>query len=409
MFLINLTNVMSMHLTIIIVCLLGVLFNPVRTQRPDNYEKLLEKIFDTNSTLNSIFDTKSTEPEQESNLDSQVRICGLNKECVPRSLCNEDGTVKIHGQDLINLRLDTGSPCTYLELCCDVSSKLQQPKEDDVPQRNACGYRNSNGISFKITGAKNNESEFAEFPWIVAIFTKSANKKDYKCGGSILAPNVVLTAAHCLWNLQSASLMIRAGEWDLETTQEPYLHQDTGVSEIIRHEDFNPSTIFNDIALLTLKTPLTWAPNVQPICLPNAGTTFDNKRCFASGWGQDKFGRNGVYQHILKKIELPIVPHATCQTQLRRTRLSRFFQLDKSFLCAGGELGKDTCKGDGGSPLSCPDPNNPERYIQAGVVSWGVECGVENVPGVYANVAYLRDWIIGKLVTRGIDTKFFTP
>nr|XP_014088868.1 phenoloxidase-activating factor 2 isoform X1 [Bactrocera oleae] len=392
-----LTKVMFMQLTIIIVCLLGYFFNPVRTQGIPDIDVLLGRIFDDNST----------DLMPEPRVNTQDKICGFGMECVPRSLCNENGTVNNYGIHMINLRID--GPCAYLESCCDVSNKLQEPKPLDVPQINACGYRNFNGISFKISGAKNNEAEFAEFPWMVAIYTNVGNQKLFKCGGSVIAPKVVLTAAHCLWDKQTASLMVRAGEWDLETTLEPLLHQDARVAEIITHEDFNRNTIFNDIALLILETPFTLAPNVQPICLPEAGTIFDNKRCFAAGWGQNKFGKNGTYQHILKKIELPVVPRAKCQAQLRTTRLSRFFQLDNSFMCAGGELGKDTCKGDGGSPLSCPDPNNPERYLQAGVVSWGIECGVENIPGVYANVVHLRDWIIGKLVTKGIDTKFFTP
>ncbi|XP_050319517.1 phenoloxidase-activating factor 2-like [Bactrocera neohumeralis] len=399
MCILNLPKIMSLQLTITVLCLLGIFFKPVRTQSIPNIDVLLGRIFDDNST----------ELIPETRVDTSAKICGFGKECVPRSLCNENGTVNIYGIDMLNLRIDGSNPCAYLESCCDVSNKLQEPKPLDVPQRNTCGYRNFNGVSFKITDAKNNEAEFAEFPWMVAIYANTGNQKVFKCGGSIIAPNVILTAAHCLSDKQTAPLMVRAGEWDLETTQEPLMHQDARVSEIIVHESFSRSTIFNDIALLILETPFTFAPNVQPICLPEAGTIFDNKRCFATGWGQDKFGKHGAYQHILKKIELPVIPHAKCQTQLRVTRLSRYFQLHNSFMCAGGELGKDTCKGDGGSPLSCPDPNNPERYLQAGVVSWGIECGVENIPGVYANVAQLREWIIEKLVAKGIDTKFFTP
>lgn len=53
-------------------------------------------------------------------------------------------------------------------------------------------------------------------------------------------------------------------------------------------------------------------------------------------------------------MELPVVKHKTCQDKLRQTRLGRLFELHRSFMCAGGEAGKDTCKGDGGSPLVCP-------------------------------------------------------
>jgi hypothetical protein len=52
-------------------------------------------------------------------------------------------------------------------------------------------------------------------------------------------------------------------------------------------------------------------------------------------WGKDVFGKEGKYQAILKKIELPTVPFAKCQENLRKTRLGRRFQLHSSFMCAG--------------------------------------------------------------------------
>merc|ERR1712107_625531 len=56
------------------------------------------------------------------------------------------------------------------------------------------------------------------------------------------------------------------------------------------------------------------------------------------------------------------------------TRLGRRFKLDSSFVCAGGE-GKDTCTGDGGSPLVCPSSYDPDTYEQVGIVAWGIGCG----------------------------------
>merc|ERR1711890_208570 len=79
--------------------------------------------------------------------------------------------------------------------------------------------------------------------------------------------------------------------------------------------------------------------------------------------------------------------------KLRTTRLGKRFQLDDSFICAGGQDGKDTCKGDGGSPLVCASKYDPYTYVQAGVVAWGIGCGEDNVPGVYASVAEAVCWI----------------
>merc|ERR1712226_1818850 len=82
-----------------------------------------------------------------------------------------------------------------------------------------------------------------------------------------------------------------------------------------------------------------------------------------------------------------------CQDKLRSTRLGKKFKLDDSFVCAGGINGKDTCKGDGGSPLVCPSQADPNTYIQAGIVAWGVGCGEDGTPGVYADVSQASCWI----------------
>lgn len=66
-------------------------------------------------------------------------------------------------------------------------------------------------------------------------------------------------------------------------------------------------------------------------------------RCWVSGWGKNAFGSNGQYQSILKEVDVPVLTQESCQTALRGTRLGQFFILDKSFMCAGGEAGKDAC------------------------------------------------------------------
>merc|ERR1711935_240372 len=108
---------------------------------------------------------------------------------------------------------------------------------------------------------------------------------------------------------------------------------------------------------------------------------------------------------IMKQIEMNMVDHPTCQAKLRTTRLGEFFELHKSFNCAGGIGGEDACTGDGGGPLVCPvsgvqtgTGNDYEgdgdlvvggrnNYLQTGIIAWGVECGINGVPGVYANVS----------------------
>lgn len=138
-------------------------------------------------------------------------------------------------------------------------------------------------------------------------------------------------------------MLIRAGEYDTQTISELYQHQDYEVEETIIHEHYHNKSLKNDIALLILKEPVQLAPHINTACIPHQTTTAS--RCFALGWGKDMFGRKGQYQVILKKIELPVVGHQECEARLKKTRLSRFFRLHESFMCAGGEVGVDVCTG----------------------------------------------------------------
>ncbi len=101
-------------------------------------------------------------------------------------------------------------------------------------------------------------------------------------------------------------------------------------------------------------------------------------------------GAAGQYQVIMKQVELDLVAPDACQSALRQTELGRFFRLHDSFVCAGGDAGVDTCKGDGGGPLVCPvrDPATGDisNYVQVGIVAGGVKCGTEGVPGLYASL-----------------------
>jgi len=333
-------------------------------------------------------------------------------ECVPYYLCNNN-TIITGGYGVVSIRIDDG-PCEYLSVCCNKPN--QRPKENPIlPPPNptkpkGCGSRNPGGVGFRITGAKDNEAQFAEFPWMVALFRVEGNTDKYQCGAALIHPQVVLTSAHCVTG-KDKQYKIRAGEWDMHTKNEPFAHQDRHVKTVIIHPQYQNNVegaLFNDVALLILESPLKIAENVDIICLPKQGFVIDEGRCFASGWGNKVFGKEDTYQVILKKIDLPIVPRNTCQDRLRSsiTRLGKYFELHSSFICAGGELGKDTCKGDGGSPLVCPIPEHPGRYVQVGIVAWGIGCGENQIPGVYANVGQFSDWIDEQLTYNNFDMPY---
>lgn len=286
--------------------------------------------------------------------------------------------------------------------------------EDESPYRSklgkfkyqGCGYSNEKGL---IPDQDNYEyskdlSLFAEFPWMVALIT---GRNQYVCGGTLIHPQLVLTSAHNIRNHSVHTLVARAGEWDLNSLDEPHEHQARRIKQIISHEDFEPEAYFNDIALLVLEEPVDLQPHIQPLCLPPPETPklqseLRDAQCYATGWG-GRQPHSAQPERLLKRIDLPVISKSECQAQLRVTRLGRRFRLRPSFLCAGGIEGKDTCKGDGGSPLFCTLPGEEHRFQLAGIVSWGIECAKEDVPAVYANVAYLRTWIDEKVKALGLQ------
>lgn len=122
---------------------------------------------------------------------------------MPYFLC-PNGTIIVDGRDLIDIRFNPDEPCsTYLKTCCAIPKILKKgppPGTDQVtlPPPVGCGYRNVNGVKLRITGDENHESQFGEFPWMVAILKRQegSTNKLYACGGSLIHGYVVLTGEY---------------------------------------------------------------------------------------------------------------------------------------------------------------------------------------------------------------------
>ncbi|XP_071520813.1 inactive CLIP domain-containing serine protease A3-like isoform X2 [Panulirus ornatus] len=312
-----------------------------------------------------------------------VQTCPAKFACVEQSLCRGD-ILDVSGASIPYQQTGTWQECligdtTQTGVCCS-----------ELPPEDGCGVRHY-GLDTRIRNPDllSYQAEFAEFPWQAIIFFTNFT---FKCGASLISDRWLLTGAHCINGFQPYDFRVRLGEWQVNKYDEPGQYYDYEVETFHIHPNFNKDNLHNDIAVIKLATPVDFKYHINTVCLPQAGQVFPpGERCFATGWGKDAF-ESGEFQVILKKVDLPLVAHGSCQEHLRKTRLGYEFILDKSFLCAGGEEGKDACTGDGGGPLSCLDPSTG-RYVVAGITAWGIGCGQKDVPGVYADVQYFRDWL----------------
>ncbi|XP_076160506.1 uncharacterized protein LOC143143294 isoform X2 [Ptiloglossa arizonensis] len=294
-------------------------------------------------------------------------------------------------RDSMERQFLAGSPlrvCGPGLVCCPRRQPTTKPRPGQ------CGIRYTQGINGRIKTPANvdGDAEFGEYPWQVAILKKDPTESVYVCGGTLVSPKHILTAAHCVKMYAARDLRVRLGEWDVNHDVEFYPYIERDVAGIHVHPEFYAGTLYNDIAILRIDHQIDFQrnPHVSPACLPDKRDDFARSRCWTTGWGKDAFGDFGKYQNILKEVDVPVVSNQICEQQMRRTRLGPGFDLHAGFICAGGEEGKDACKGDGGGPMVC---ERHGRWQLAGIVSWGIGCGQAGVPGVYSRVSHYLDWI----------------
>ncbi|XP_053685497.1 transmembrane protease serine 2-like [Sabethes cyaneus] len=324
---------------------------------------------------------------------------------IERAICSDNGGLCRLADDCADFASEQFEDCGEKKVCCYQSKASESSTDREINQltpssssysaRN-CGYRNMDGVHFGITGAENGESQYGEFPWVIAIFAKTRFGSKFICGGTIIDPEVVLTTADCLnaYKTKYDALIVRAGEWDMQSLNEPQPYKEQTVRLIKVHPAFKSTSLVNNVALIFLNDRFDFSSTIESICLPPQDYEIDNGYVTAAGWGVTPTNRNNS-QQILKSLDLPYVSPSECERVMRRQLGNSKFKLHDSFLCAGGEPLVDTCRGDAGSPVIFPIPDDivHDRVYLVGMVSWGIGCGRPGVPAAYTAVAKFRNWI----------------
>lgn len=261
---------------------------------------------------------------------------------------------------------------------------------------------NTSGVGGEVVGAESaspdivggTQAAAGEFPWQAALIVDGR----FNCGGSLIHPRWVLTAAHCVtkanengtWeSLAPARFTMILGDHVRSVNEGTEASR--AVVQVSVYPYYNSRLVTNDVALIKLATPVALNARIHTIGIANFeeqnSIASPGKATTVSGWG--RLATGATLANTLQKVTNPVITQATCAD-----RFVGIAPITADMICVGLG-GTGSCNGDSGGPLVAPIS---EGWRQVGVVSWGSSV-CETRPSVYARAAYFRDWILGVMAT----------
>ncbi|MER5973053.1 serine protease [Streptomyces sp. NPDC002055] len=227
------------------------------------------------------------------------------------------------------------------------------------------------------------------YPFMAALLHKGSGNalKRQFCGGSLIAPNVVMTAAHCVEGENPKKLQVAVGRTVLSDSEQGQVRnvrksEGPGDSGLVVHPRYTKGDAAYDMAFIELAKPVT---GIAPAKMPTPGTDAlirPGAKATVIGWGNTDTDIPHTPDR-LREVKVPVLSHAECQVSYKEYN-------SKVNFCAGVE-GKDSCQGDSGGPIFRTVPGR-EEPIQTGIVSYGDGCAAQGAPGVYTSLSSAKLW-----------------